>query len=184
LVATSQLLIRAKDGDRAALDALMVRYLPKLRSWASGRLPMFARSLLDTSDLVQDAMLHTLGRLDSIEVQGPTGFQSYVRSAVLNRMRDEIRWAVRRPGPDGVPETIESPAPSPLEQTIGADLVARYECALAALSSDDQRLLHLRIELDYGYDEIMAMTERPSRDAARMAVARALRRLAEAMGAG
>ena len=182
LVATTQLLQRAKDGDRAALDALMVRYLPRLRAWASGRLPMRARSLLDTSDLVQETLLRTFERLDRIEVRGPGGFQAYVRSAVLNRIRDEIRWAGRRPGPDGVDENLPSAEPTPLELAIGADLVARYERALASLSEEEQRLLHLRIELDYDYDEIATMTERPSRDAVRMALKRALGRLAAAMG--
>jgi RNA polymerase sigma factor (sigma-70 family) len=182
LVATTQLLLRAKQGDQAALDALMARYLPRLRAWASGRLPMRARSLLDTADLVQETLLRTFERLDQIEVRGPGGFQAYVRSAVLNRIRDAVRWAARRPGPDGVPETLESPDPSPLELAIGADLVTRYERALATLTEDDQQLLHLRIELDYDYHEIAAIADRPSRDAARVAVTRALRRLADAMG--
>lgn len=182
LLATTQLLRRAKAGDRAALDSLMARYLPRLRNWASGRLPMRARSLLDTGDLVQEALVRTLERLDQIEVRGPGGFQAYVRSAVLNRIRDEIRWAGRRPGPDGVPESLESPAPSPLEMAMGAELVDRYERALAALTEEERQLVHLRIELDYDYDEIAEMAGRPSRDAARVAVKRALKRLAEAMG--
>jgi RNA polymerase sigma-70 factor (ECF subfamily) len=181
LVATTELLRQAKAGDRSALESLVARYLPRLRSWASGRLPMRARSLLDTSDLVQETLLRTLERLDQVEVRGPGGFQAYVRSAVLNRIRDEIRWAARRPGPEGVPETLQSADPSPLELAVGADLVARYESALATLTEEERQLLHLRIELDYDYGEIAAMTDRASRDAARMAVTRALKRLAEAM---
>jgi DNA-directed RNA polymerase specialized sigma24 family protein len=49
------------------------------------------------------------------------------------------------------------------------------------LSEDDRELLHLRIELDFDYDDIARMSEKPSRDAARMAVKRALSRLAEEM---
>jgi RNA polymerase sigma-70 factor (ECF subfamily) len=182
LTATADLLRRAKDGDRGALEALMARYLPRLRSWASGRLPLQARSLLDTSDLVQETLLRTLERLDRVEVRGPGGFQAYVRAAVLNRIQDQIRWANRRPGPGEVPPTLPDPGPSPLELAIGGELVDRYEAALAALSEEDRRLVHLRIELDYDYEEIAAMTERTTPDAARMAVTRALRRLAEAMG--
>jgi DNA-directed RNA polymerase specialized sigma24 family protein len=74
------------------------------------------------------------------------------------------------------------PAPSPLEEAIGADVLARYERAFAKLSAADQELLHLRLELDFDSDEIAAMTGRSSKDAARMAVQRALARLAEAMG--
>jgi RNA polymerase sigma-70 factor (ECF subfamily) len=179
---TTELLRRAKDGDRVALDSLMARYLPRLRSWASGRLPMRARSLVETGDLVQETLLRTIERLDHVEVRGPGGFQAYVRSAVLNRIRDHIRYVSRRPGPDGIPEDLVDPGPSPLELAMGAEVVARYERALARLTPDEQQLLHLRLELDYDYGEIASMTERPSRDAARMAVTRALRRLAEVMG--
>jgi RNA polymerase sigma-70 factor (ECF subfamily) len=182
LLTTTHLLRRAKGGDRAALDSLMTRYLPRLRAWASGRLPMHARNLLDTGDLVQETLLRTLERLDQVEVRGTGGFQAYVRSAVLNRIRDQIRWANRRPGSEEVQAILPDPGPSPIELAIGSELVDRYERALATLSEEEQQLLHLKIELDYDYEEIAAMTERPSRDAARMAVTRALRRLAEAMG--
>jgi RNA polymerase sigma factor (sigma-70 family) len=182
LTSTTDLLRRAKGGDRGALESLAARYLPRLRRWASGRLPMRARSLFDTVDLVQETLLRTFENLDRVELRGPGGFEAYVRSAVLNRIRDGIRWADRRPGPEGIPETLADPGPSPLELAIGADLAQRYERAFATLSSEDQHLLHLRVELDWDYEEIRVMTGRESRDAVRMAVTRALRRLAEAMG--
>jgi len=182
LVMTTELLQRAKDGDRAALDALVARYLPRLERWASGRLPLYARSLFDTTDLVHETLLRTLEGLDGIEVRGPGGFQAYVRRAVLNRIRDQIRWARRRPGPDGVPESLENRAPSPLESAIGAEVLDRYERALERLGEEERQLLHLRIELAFDYAEIAAMTGRPSPDAVRMAVSRALRKLAEHMG--
>jgi RNA polymerase sigma-70 factor (ECF subfamily) len=179
---TRELLRLAKQGDSRALEQLMERYLPRLRRWASGRLQARARSLLDTADLVQDTLLRVMEGLDRIEVRGPGGFQAYVRTAVMNRIRDEVRWAERRPGPDGVPESLHDHSPSPVENAIGADVLDRYEHALARLDEEDRQLLHLRIELDFDYDEIAAMTNRPSRDAARMAIQRALSRLAEQMG--
>ena len=33
------LLLKAQAGDNEALDRLLARYLPRLRRWASGRLP-------------------------------------------------------------------------------------------------------------------------------------------------
>ncbi len=182
LVATSDLLLLAKGGDARAREQLLARYLPRLQRWASGRLPVFARSLLDTADLVQDTLLRTLEGLDRVEVRGPGGFQAYVRQAVLNRILDQVRWAARRHGSAAVPEDLHDPAPSPLEDAIGADVLQRFERGLAQLDEEDGELLHLRIELAFEYEEIAAMTGRPSRDAARMAVQRALGRLAEAMG--
>lgn len=182
LLATQVLLSRAKDGDARAREQLLARYWPRLSRWASGRLPLFARSLLDTSDLVQGTLLRVIEGLDRIEVRGPGGFQAYVRQAVLNRIRDEVRWAARRRGAPGVPEDLADRSPSPLENAIGADVLERYERALATLEESDRELLHLRIELDFDYQEITAMTGRPSRDATRMAIRRALARLTDAMG--
>ncbi len=182
LLMTTELLRRAKDGDAHALDSLTARYLPRLQRWASGRLPAYARSLFDTTDLVQETLLRAIEGLDGIEVRGPGGFQAYVRQAVLNRIRDQVRWAKRRPGPEGVPEDLVDGGASPLEAASGADVFERYEKALEQLSEDERQLLHLRIELDFDYGEIAAMTERPSTDAVRMAVQRALRKLAETMG--
>jgi len=182
LLATVDLLRLSKAGDEKARDELLGRYLPRLRRWASGRLPMRARSLFDTADLVQETLLRVLQGLERIEERGPGGFQAYVRQAVLNRIRDEVRWADRRPGPEDVPESLPDRSPSPLENAIGAELLDRYERALAGLSADDRELLSLRIEMDYDYAEIATITGRPSRDAARMGVQRALGRLAEAMG--
>ena len=180
LMLTQELLRLAKAGDARAREALIERYLPRLQRWASGRLPPWARSLFDTSDLVQETLLQTLRGLDSIEVRGPGGFQAYVRQAVLNRIRDQIRWSRRRPGGE-VPEHLEDRTASPIERAVGAELLGRYERALETLRAPDRELLHLRIELDFDYDEIMAMTAHPSTDAVRVAVRRALARLAEAM---
>lgn len=182
LTATSELLRQAKQGDDLAREQILHRYLPRLQRWASGRLPSHARSLLDTTDLVQETLLRTLEGLDRVEVRGPGGFQAYVRQAVLNRIRDQVRWSARRPGREELSEELRDPAPSPLEAAIGTAVLERYERALAGLSSEDQELLHLKIELDFDHAEIAAATGKPTRDAARMAVQRALSRLAEAMG--
>src|SRR6266571_6664898 len=98
LLLTTELLRDAKQGDAAALDTLMARYLPRLYRWAHGRLPMYARSLFDTGDLVHETLLKALQALDQIEVRGPGKFQAYVRKAILNRILDQVRWAGRRAG--------------------------------------------------------------------------------------
>lgn len=180
LLVTQDLLQRAKTGDQEALDALMTRYRPRLERWASGRLPGYARSLFDTGDLVQEALMRALQGLDQIEVRGPGGFQAYMRQAILNRVRDQIRRARKQSAGD-IPSSAEDGNPSPLESAIGSDVLDRYERAMARLREDERRLLHLRIELDFSYPEIAAIMER-SPDAARVAAQRAMQKLAEIMG--
>src|ERR1700752_2019945 len=96
------LLERARAGDRDALDALMARHLPRLRRWASGRLPQGARDVADTQDLVQDTLLQTFKRIGQFESRGEGALQAYLRQGILNRIRDEHRRAGRRPGTEGL----------------------------------------------------------------------------------
>src|SRR6185436_3338502 len=65
LETTLEWLARARSGEAAALDVLFQRCLPALRRWARGRLPRYARDMVDTQDLVQDTALRTLHRLDT-----------------------------------------------------------------------------------------------------------------------
>ena len=184
LLVTEDLLKRAKSGDRGALEALMARYRPRLERWATGRLPLQARSLFDTSDLVQEALLGAIQSLHSIKAVSPGSFQAYVRQAVLNRIRDQVRWARRRAGSEDVSEDLVDVSPTPLESAIGTDTVRRFEEGLAHLSEEDRQLLHLRLELDIGYAEIALLTGRNTPDAARMSVHRAFRKLALLMQEG
>jgi RNA polymerase sigma-70 factor (ECF subfamily) len=61
-------------------------------------------------------------------------------------------------------------------------MAERYEAALASLSDDDREAIVARVELGGTYEEVAAALGKPTADAARMAVGRALLRLAEAMG--
>ena len=178
---TLSLLTRAREGDRSALDELFARCLPNLRRWARGRLPVWARDLADTQDLVQDALLETFKHVDGFEHRGQGALQAYLRQAILNRIRNELKRVGRRPAAtDLAPELVDSNQ-SPLEAAIGAEAIARYDAALARLSEDDRELVVARLELDLSYLDVADATGRPTANAARMAVSRALVRLAEEM---
>jgi RNA polymerase sigma-70 factor (ECF subfamily) len=69
-------------------------------------------------------------------------------------------------------------AGSPLEQAIGAEALERYERALARLAAADREAVIARLELGLTYAELAQALGRPSPDAARMMVARAMVRLA------
>jgi RNA polymerase sigma-70 factor (ECF subfamily) len=181
---TFELLALAKSGDQAAVEVLFGRYLPRITRWARGRLPRYARDMLDTDDLVQDTVFQTLRRLSSFEPQHEGALQAYLRQAVINRIRDEVRRAARHPGAEGLEdEAYVDGAASPLEEAIGSEAVARYERAMERLRAEEQQAIVLRVELQLPYAQIASEMRKPSADAARMAVARALVRLAQEMGA-
>lgn len=176
---TIELVVRAQDGDRRAVEALLQRSLPQLRRWAHGKLPPAARSKLDTGDLVQETVLHVLRRLDTFEPRHVGAMQAYLRQSVMNLIRDEVRRIGRHPTPSELPQDMPSDLRSPYEEAVRAEDVYRYHVALGKLTSRDRELVVARIEAQWTHDEIAHRFGMPSPDAARMAVTRALKRLME-----
>jgi RNA polymerase sigma-70 factor (ECF subfamily) len=182
LEASTILLQRAQRGDFEARDRIFARYYPRLLRWASGRLPPHARALLDTCDLIQETVLKAIRGLSSLEIPPHGGLLPYLRTAVRNLIRDQVRQAARRGGHAPLNEDFaEDPRPSPLEQTMGKSVLDRYEAALERLRPEEQQAILLRVELDCSWGLIAKETGKPSADAARMATSRALLRLAEEM---
>jgi RNA polymerase sigma-70 factor (ECF subfamily) len=180
-----ELIEKARAGDDRALERLCARYLPRLRAWATGRIPRGARGLMDTGDLVQETLVRVVGRLDAFEHRREGALQAYLRQALANRIRDEARRAARRPQAVDA-DALEWPdlGPSPLEEAIGAETLALYEAALARLRSEDREAIVARVDLETPYEALAEVLDKPSADAARMAVSRALVRLAEEMRRG
>ena len=184
LESTFSLIERARAGDKQALERLFARHLQPLQRWATGRLPQWARDLADTDDLVQDTLLRTFKRIESFEPRRVGALQAYLRNAVLNRLRDELRRRGRVPESSNL-EGIEVEATdSPLETAIGRERVEAYEEALARLQPVEREAIIGRVELGYSYEELALMLEKPTAEAARKTAQRALVRLAEEMKRG
>jgi RNA polymerase sigma factor (sigma-70 family) len=183
LTSTTDLLRRAREGDEQALDDLFRRHLSPLRRWARGRLPRWTRDLRDTEDLVQETLAQTLRHINDFEPRHDGALQAYLRQALINRVRDEVRRVTRYPAAAGIDEQGEhaDSAASPLDEAIGREAVDRYEAALQRLRSEEREVIIARVELQQSYAQIAAAHGKASADAARMAVTRALVRLAEEM---
>lgn len=181
LESTIDLLARAKRGEEQAVGQLFERCLPALRRWARGRLPHYARDLSDTQDLVQETVLNTLRRLDSFESRHQGALQAYLRQAVANRILDEIRRVRRRPIAVELDDAHMDGAPSPLEHAIGRQGIERYEASLQRLRPGDREAIIARFEMQQSYDEVAVALGKPTANAARVAVMRALAKLIDEM---
>jgi RNA polymerase sigma-70 factor (ECF subfamily) len=181
---TVDLLTLAKTGDDRAVDALFERCVPPLRRWARGRLPSGARGLLETQDVVQDAVFNVLRRLDKFEARHHGALLAYLRQAVLNRIRDEARTLARRPAPVELDDQHPAGGASPLELAIDHNDLERYEAALARLRPSDREAIVLRIEMQESYEEVARALGRPNANAARTFVVRALYKLYQEMSHG
>lgn len=175
------LLERARAGDEAALDQLLRRYLPRLRRWAHRRVPASIRDLADTDDFVQDTLVAVVRNLPHFAPRGDGAFEVYVRHALWNRIRDEVRAAARRPTPLPVDAVLVDPAPSPMAMAISQEALERYERALRDLSDEECEAIVGRFELGYDYRELARALGKFTPDAARKLVQRAVAHLAERM---
>jgi RNA polymerase sigma factor (sigma-70 family) len=175
------LLVRAQRGDAAAREELCARYLPRLRRWARGRLPPWARQHLDTEDLVQDTLLQTVRRLDDFTPHHERAFWAYVCQSLENRLKDAVRAANRRPVSEPLGDDHTASDASPLDHAVGREALDRYHAALERLAPVERDLVLARVELGLHYAEVADLLDKPSPSAARMATSRALVRLAREM---
>ena len=178
---TIELIHRARRGDPAAVEAILQRCLPSLKRWAHGRLPAAARGHLDTGDLVQDAAMNAIARLDTFEPRHVGAMQAYLRQSVVNRIRDEMRRFARRPATVALPDDFASEEPSPLEHAIHEQAYTRYRDAMNTLKPKERELVIARVEAQWTAPEIAEEFGFNTVDGARMAVNRAIQRLVAAM---
>ena len=176
-----ELLKRAQHGHDEALEQLFERYLPPFRRWARHRLPGWAKGVMDTDDLVQEILLGTIQNLTKFKPRGDGALQAYLHTAMLNRVKDEIRRAQRTVRPVTLDTNERDHSPSPLTVTIGHETYERYLRALNGLRQVDRQAIVARVELGQSWAEVADALGKPSKDAARMTVTCALRRLAESM---
>ena len=179
---TVELFRLANGGDREAINELFERLAPPLQRWASGRLPGWARSMVSTVDLVQEALMSTFKVIEKGSSSDDIAIHAYVRTSLKNRMIDELRKVQRRPALQEMDQTYDSETASPLEEVVGGQALQRYEKALAALDESSRDAVIARVELGLSFKDIARVTDKKSADAARMQVSRALVKLARAMG--
>jgi RNA polymerase sigma factor (sigma-70 family) len=193
--ATTLSLVRAaQSGDRAAVEALFARYLPRVRQIVALRLGYGWRRFAAYDDLVQDALLRLFSKLDSFEERPEGTFRNWVAVCVANSVRNSLRGE-RSKGPGGariVPihakEDEDSalrilddqPGPSTLHR--GKEMFDRIEKVLLEMKEEHREPILLRKFCEMSYEEVASALGLPSEAAARKAVSRAVAVLRERLG--
>ena len=135
----------------------------------------------DTEDLVQVALIRAFDHIDGFEPMGEGAFLAYLRRIVVNLIKDHGRATGNKPEQKELTEDLPDGGPTPLTMAIGQEALERYERALESLPKRQREAVILRIELGYSYPEIADVMGWPTSSAARMAVTRAVERVAELM---
>ena len=183
LTMTVDLLTLAKQGDEQAVAQLFERCLPQLLKWSHGRLPSYARDLANTQDIVQDALVSMLNHLDRFESRHPGAMLAFLRQVVTNRIRDEIRRVVRRPVATELDTQQLDPSPLPLDIAIQREGMEHYQAALRRLRPCEREAIVARMEQHHSYETVALILGKPNANAARVAVTRALAKLAVELAA-
>jgi RNA polymerase sigma-70 factor (ECF subfamily) len=151
----ARLVRRARDGDGAAFEALVRRYLKMAYAVALSELP----DPRDAEDAVQDSLITALERLD--DCRDPAAFAGWLRRIVRNRARSVGRRERIRDT-----ESLESAwstasAQSPVRDLERSDMRRRLGAALAKLPEVQRRVVLMHDLEGYRHREIAVELDIP-----------------------
>lgn len=155
---TQRLLDAVRAGERRALDQLLAQYRPYLRGIVALRLDPKLRARVDPSDVVQEAQLEAVRRVESYLAAPLLPFRLWLRQIAYDRLlmarRQHVgaeRRAVSReaPLPDSsaillAQQLLAADGPTPSQELVQHELVARVRQAIAELADDDREVLLMR----------------------------------------
>lgn len=186
---TCQFLERIGQGDADAMELLLARHRPALREFVDTHLDRRIRARVDPSDVVQDAQMEIVRRMDEFLATRPMPFRLWLRKKAYDRLlnlRREHLTSGRRSVGREVPQLDRSSlllarpmlakGLSPSQMMERRELVERVSRAVARLSVADREILLLRHAEDLPFDEIACLLE-VAPAAARKRFGRALIRL-------
>ena len=189
---TCGLLERIDAGDRQALEQLLARHRPDLHAFIEVRLDPRLAARMDPSDVVQEAQLEVVRRMDDFLRRRPMPFHLWARKTAYERLLDlrrhhrRARRSVDREGefPDRSSLLVARPllgrGSSPSERVQARELTERVARAVDGLSEVDREVLLMRHGEGLPFDEIACLLDiEPA--AARKRFGRALIRLQKAL---
>jgi RNA polymerase sigma factor (sigma-70 family) len=155
-MADAELIGAARNGDAAALGALIERHRPGMRAVALALLGWGP----DADDAVQDAILIALGRLG--DLRDPAAAGPWLRTITRNAARMRLRSAERKTTLDLPPGELPATEPTPEEVLDGHALRDWVHNALGALSEPLQTVVLLRYFTTVSsYEQIAGLCDVP-----------------------
>ena len=180
---TKDLVAAATRGEAPALDALVVKNLPKLHAFVRLRMGAQLRAREGTVDVVQSVCRTVLKDLPQIEYRGEPAFLRWLFTAALNKLRErgrfhgrEQRSPLRERSLDVDAMTGYGNFTSPSQAAIGVEEIARIESAFDRLSEDYREVITLSRIVGLSHREIAEQIGR-TEGATRTLLGRALAKL-------
>jgi RNA polymerase sigma factor (sigma-70 family) len=152
-----------------------------MRTWARGRVPASLRSIVDTDDVLHDALVRGLRRLPMLHFADESWLLAYLHRAVVNRLTDLHRRAGRIEIDPWIGDEQQSTDPSPLESVLAGDRTRLSRVALRELDRSSRQALVMRFIDGASYDAIARAIGKPTPEAARVGIRRTLAKVAARM---
>jgi len=159
---------------------LSERFAFHLERWARGRTPVWARHSVDPQNVVRQTLIEVARSSEIGQPEIDCRPLSAIRRLLYENVREQVRSA-HNPGPPErrrLPPAAGRSLRDPLFET---ELLAQYESALSRLSSADRDAVIARAELGLPWSDVIGLLGKPGAATARIAVSRALVRLAREM---
>jgi len=184
---TRNLVSRALEQDREAIDLLFQRYRDRLRNALRKLIgPKYRLLLADSEDATQDAILSALRRLHSFEYRGEGSFLAWLLKGAEYEIVRRIRalGASKRTAQGAVfdiddqfgQEAVAKEA-TPSQVHDEQELAERVRVALQELPDREREIIVLRRYLELDTNEICAEMGLPTEGAVRALLSRAQARL-------
>jgi RNA polymerase sigma-70 factor (ECF subfamily) len=197
LETTLRLVRGAQAGDRAALENLFERYLPRVRRIVSLRLGCPLKDFDGYEDLVQDSLLRAFEKLDQFAELSEGGFYHWVSTCVQTAVNLHFRKegarkrgggkvrAFSQLGDEGLTASIFSAdTPGPRTRASAQELEEKVEAALLELKSHHREIIILRHVCGMSSEEVAKAMGFANPATARKALERALAELRKRLGPG
>lgn len=161
--ASMELLERARNGDRAALEDLVARYQDRLQRIVRIQLRGSAlRRHLDSMDLVQDIFRAALPKIADLQPRSPAGILHWLSVIAVNRIRDVVdhhRSAKRDAAREvelneDVCRRLSAGEELPHERAMLAEVRELLDAEVARLPDDQRRVVLLRDYIGEEWDRI------------------------------
>lgn len=184
---TRNLVSRALDQDREAIDLLFQRYRDRLRSALRKLIgPKYRLLLADSEDATHDAILSALRRLHQFEYRGDGSFLAWLLKGAeyeivrrIRAMETQKRTAIG--GLVGIDDNVEqlvvAKDATPSQVHDETELAERVRVALQQLPDREREIIVLRRYLELDTNEICAEMGLPTEGAVRALLSRAQARL-------
>jgi RNA polymerase sigma-70 factor, ECF subfamily len=152
----SELVDKATNGDRRALDALVERYSPRVNRLAS----QLMGDLEEARDAAQESLVKVCTRLK--QFRGEAQFATWLHRLVVNTCRDRMAFQrVRRAEPLELDEHAVADDADPSNAAVLSDLRHDLADALSRLSADQRIAVVLRDSFGLSYKEISRVARMP-----------------------